>query len=178
MDLLSVHLIRNVNGSTIISYHPAMNTPATTAKFLHERIRFAGTYKLIGNLHFTYPTNLPGQSVYWQSMFQKSRDPTLVLLTSIWHASYAWDEALEHLYEHICSIVSPISCSRSNGFLTYIHTGKPRDLNWRNVAYPRTSYHQLSSSSLPLPPRTLHKTCSIHQKYSQPRYGGCRRGGA
>ena len=42
LDLLSVHLVRNINGSTIISYHPTMNIPATTAKFLHERIRFAG----------------------------------------------------------------------------------------------------------------------------------------
>jgi len=61
-----------------------LNIPATTAPYLHERIRFAG------------------QSVYWQSMFQKSPDPTLVLLIFIWHTIYAWDEALEHLYEHIC----------------------------------------------------------------------------
>ena len=45
LDLLSVHLVRNINGSTIISYHPSMNIPATTAKFLHERIRFAGTFQ-------------------------------------------------------------------------------------------------------------------------------------
>jgi len=51
-----------------------------------------------------------GQSVYWQSMFQKSQDPTFVLLTFIWHAMYAWDEALENLYEHICSLVSCVSC--------------------------------------------------------------------
>jgi len=42
--------------------------------------------------------------VYWQSMFQKSSDPTFVLLTFIWHAMYAWDEALENLYDHICSL--------------------------------------------------------------------------
>ena len=47
-----------------------------------------------------------GQSVYWQSIFQKSPDPTFVLLTFIWHALYAWDEALEALYNHICTIVS------------------------------------------------------------------------
>jgi hypothetical protein len=41
-DLLSVHLIRNINGSTIISFHPSLNLPTTTAPFLHERIRFAG----------------------------------------------------------------------------------------------------------------------------------------
>ena len=47
LDLLSVHLVRNINGSTIISYHPTLNIPATTAKFLHERISFAGTSNLI-----------------------------------------------------------------------------------------------------------------------------------
>jgi hypothetical protein len=49
---------------------------------------------------------ISGQSVYWQSIFQKSPDPTFVLLTFVWHAMYAWDEALEDLYEHICSLVS------------------------------------------------------------------------
>jgi hypothetical protein len=41
-DLLSVHLVRNVNGSTIISYHANMDQPTTKAPYLHERIRFAG----------------------------------------------------------------------------------------------------------------------------------------
>ena len=48
---------------------------------------------------------LLGQSVYWQNIFQKSPDPTFVLLTFIWHTVYAWDEALEDLYNHICTIV-------------------------------------------------------------------------
>ena len=42
LDLLSVHLIRNINGSTLISFHPSLNLPTTTALFLQERIRFAG----------------------------------------------------------------------------------------------------------------------------------------
>ena len=41
-------------------------------------------------------------------MFQKSQDPTLVLLLFIWHTIYAWDEALENLYDHICSLVSRV----------------------------------------------------------------------
>ena len=59
-------------------------------------------------IQFPLPYPTPGQSVYWQSMFQKSQDPTLVLLTFIWHTLYAWDEALEHLYAHICSLVSRV----------------------------------------------------------------------
>ena len=97
LDLLSVHLIRNLKGSTMISYHPILNLPTTTAHYLHERIRFAG------------------QSVYWQSMFQRSPDPTLVLLCFIWHALYGWDEALESLYQHILSLVTFSSLSRLLG---------------------------------------------------------------
>lgn len=90
LDLLSVHLIRNKEDTTIISYHPNMpHHPITKAKYLRDRIRYAG------------------QSVYWQMIFQKSPDPTFVLLTFVWHTLYAWDEALEHLYGHICWLVSP-----------------------------------------------------------------------
>ncbi len=31
--------------------------------------------------------------------------PTFLLLIFVWHAMYAWDEALQHLYEHICVLV-------------------------------------------------------------------------
>ncbi|KAF8997735.1 hypothetical protein BDQ17DRAFT_1544282 [Cyathus striatus] len=87
MDFLSVHLIRKKEGSVIISYHPSIkDVKTTTAKYLQERIRFAG------------------QSVYWQNIFRGSTDPTFVLLTFIWHTMYSWDEALEHLYVHICKL--------------------------------------------------------------------------
>ncbi|KAJ7164984.1 hypothetical protein C8R46DRAFT_1097786 [Mycena filopes] len=89
LDLLAVHLIRGVDGNTIISYHNS-DADTTSATYLHERIRFAG------------------QSVYWQSIFQKSPDPTFVLLTFIWHAMYAWDESLELLYSHICYIETQV----------------------------------------------------------------------
>jgi hypothetical protein len=55
---------------------------------------------------YTLPEVGPGQSVYWQKIFQDSPDPTFVLLAFIWHAMYAWDEALEDLYAHICHLVS------------------------------------------------------------------------
>ncbi|KAF8995128.1 hypothetical protein BDQ17DRAFT_1330773 [Cyathus striatus] len=87
LDLLSVHLFRRKEGSVIISYHPNLeNVKTTTARDLKQRIQFAG------------------QSVYWQNIFQKSTDPTFVLLTFVWHAIYAWDEALENLYIHICAL--------------------------------------------------------------------------
>jgi hypothetical protein len=46
LDLLSVHLIRHVDGSTIISFHPEIDHPTTAAAYMHERIRFAGGSKM------------------------------------------------------------------------------------------------------------------------------------
>ncbi|PBK63762.1 hypothetical protein ARMSODRAFT_1023661 [Armillaria solidipes] len=83
LDLLAVHLIRNVKGNTLISYHTS-GCKATSAPFLQERMHYAG------------------QSVYWQNIFQRSPDPTFVLLIFIWVAICAWYEALEALYACIC----------------------------------------------------------------------------
>ncbi|KAG5644685.1 hypothetical protein DXG03_007985 [Asterophora parasitica] len=59
-----------------------------------------------------------GQSVYWQSIFQKSPDPTFVLLTFVWHAMYAWDEALQHLYNHICWLMRGLIFPKETKVLT------------------------------------------------------------
>ncbi|KAF8880546.1 hypothetical protein BD779DRAFT_1548833 [Infundibulicybe gibba] len=86
LDLLSVHLIRNIKGNTIISYHAKQKFGPDKTTYLRDRIQFAG------------------RSVYWQSIFKESSDPTFILLCYVWHALYAWDEALEHLYSHICQL--------------------------------------------------------------------------
>ncbi|KIL65408.1 hypothetical protein M378DRAFT_10794 [Amanita muscaria Koide BX008] len=83
LDLLSVYLVRNVAGNTIISFHANIRLPTTKASYLHERIRFAG------------------QSVYWQRILKQTDDPTFLMLIFLWHVMYAWEEALHHLYEHI-----------------------------------------------------------------------------
>ncbi|KAK1231178.1 hypothetical protein PQX77_005704 [Marasmius sp. AFHP31] len=88
-DLLAVHLIRDEHSSTVISYHHT-DPDTTSARYLHERIRYAG------------------QSVYWQTIFQQSPDPTFILLLFIWHAMYSWDEALETLYLHIIDLESKV----------------------------------------------------------------------
>ena len=112
LNLLSVHLIRKKSGSVLISYHPTKDSiPITTAQYLHERIRFAGKspfsfFFLTLLQHIINVSLYLGQSVYWQNIFQNSPDPTFVLLTFIWHTLYAWDEALQVLYIHICKIVS------------------------------------------------------------------------
>jgi hypothetical protein len=42
LDLLSVHLVRNVAENTIISFHANLKLPTTRADYLHKRLRFAG----------------------------------------------------------------------------------------------------------------------------------------
>ncbi|KII85915.1 hypothetical protein PLICRDRAFT_115548 [Plicaturopsis crispa FD-325 SS-3] len=85
LDLLAIHMVRRLDNSIIISYHPVS---AKNAKLLHTKVRAAG------------------ESIFWQNIFQGTRDPTFVLLTILWYALYAWDEALEMLYKHICWLES------------------------------------------------------------------------
>lgn len=115
LDLISVHLIRNINGSTIISYHPDEHLPTTQAEFLHKRICFAG------------------QSVYWQSMFQKSPDPTLVLMCFIWHALYAWDEALEYLYQHILYLETKVIETTQMRLTQELHVIRAHHLHYSSL---------------------------------------------
>ncbi|KAF9260451.1 hypothetical protein L218DRAFT_962611 [Marasmius fiardii PR-910] len=114
LDLLSVHLIRNTEGNTIISYHHS-GPDATSAHYFHERIRFAG------------------QSVYWQNIFQKSPDPTFVLLTFIWHAIYAWDEALETLYNHICWMESQVMSTSDMTMTRRLHVIRAHLLHYSSL---------------------------------------------
>jgi len=115
LELLSVHLIRRRRGSVLISYHPTMDIPITTARFLHERIRFAG------------------QSVYWQSIFQNSPDPTFVLLTLIWHTVYAWDEALEALYNYICTIEGKVVATTDFNLTQELHVIRAHHLHYASL---------------------------------------------
>ncbi|KAE9410090.1 hypothetical protein BT96DRAFT_847881 [Gymnopus androsaceus JB14] len=116
LDLLSVHLVRSNDrmGSTIISYHH--NGPyATSAPYFRERIQFAG------------------QSVYWQSIFQKSSDPTFVLLVFVWHALYAWDEALEKLFSHVCWMESQIMKSSDMELTRSLHVIQAHQLHYSSL---------------------------------------------
>ncbi|KAJ7590510.1 hypothetical protein C8J56DRAFT_933090 [Mycena floridula] len=114
LDLLAVHLIRSTEGNTMISYHH-QDDKGTSASYLHERIRFAG------------------QSVYWQSIFQKSQDPTFVLLTFIWHTLYAWDEALELLYKHICSLEVEVIDTRNLRLTHELHMIRAHHLHYSSL---------------------------------------------
>lgn len=87
-DQLAVHMVRSPTSNTIISLHPNEEHPTTTAQALRTRV------------HAT------GRSVYWSNIFRDTSDPTFVFLSLLWYALYAWDEALEHLYDHICFLES------------------------------------------------------------------------
>jgi hypothetical protein len=89
-DLLAVHMIRTSQNSTLITYHPPRKTRATDAATLHSRVHYAGS------------------SVYWSKLYAQATDPTFVLVATLWHALYAWDQTFEVLYQHICSLVCGI----------------------------------------------------------------------
>jgi hypothetical protein len=84
-DLLALHMIRSSDpsGSTIISYHPSAQWDRTTAERLNKLVHKVG------------------ESVYWQKIFEQSKDPTFFFLAILWYALYAWDESLDHLYTHM-----------------------------------------------------------------------------
>ncbi|KAK2460772.1 hypothetical protein APHAL10511_007242 [Amanita phalloides] len=115
LDLLSVHLIRNVNGNTIISYHANMDLPTTKAGYLHERIRFAG------------------QSVYWQKMLETAEDPTFLLLIFIWQAAYAWDEALQQLNEYIVQLEAEVLRTSSLELTQELHVIRAHHLHYSSL---------------------------------------------
>jgi len=50
LDLLSVHVIRHVDGNTIISLHLDQDLPTTGAEQLHDRIQFAGQSLILNDL--------------------------------------------------------------------------------------------------------------------------------
>ncbi|KAJ8584948.1 hypothetical protein M405DRAFT_825860, partial [Rhizopogon salebrosus TDB-379] len=90
IDLLAIHMVRNVNANTIISYHPDSTWCQTSAKRLHSLMLLAGG------------------SVYWQNIFSKTKDPTFLFLAVLWYALYAWDESFEFLYNHVSVLESGV----------------------------------------------------------------------
>ncbi|KAG1787949.1 cora-like Mg2+ transporter protein-domain-containing protein [Suillus plorans] len=86
IDLLAIHMVRHVKESTIISYHPESTGLRTSGKHLRSLIQ------------------LVGKSVYWQKIFDKSKDPTFLFLAFLWYALYEWDESLDSLYRYVSEL--------------------------------------------------------------------------
>lgn len=86
-DVLAIHMVRDVKENTIISYHPESKGHRTPAKHLRSLIQFVG------------------ESMYWQKIFGKSKDPTFLFLAILWYALREWDESLDLLFRHVSELV-------------------------------------------------------------------------
>ncbi|KAF8463036.1 hypothetical protein JB92DRAFT_3136636 [Gautieria morchelliformis] len=116
LDLLALHMVRmSAKSSTIISYHPPSEWMTSDAASLYSRVYLAG------------------QSVYWQNIFTKSNDPTFVLLATLWYALYAWDEAFETLWEHICQLELHVINTKKMDVTQELHTIRAHLLQYASL---------------------------------------------
>ncbi|OJA14996.1 hypothetical protein AZE42_07806 [Rhizopogon vesiculosus] len=116
-DLLALHMIRtsDLSGSTIISYHPGAHWKRTTAEKLYNIVHKVG------------------ESVYWQKIFEQSKDPTFVFLAILWYALYAWDESLEHLYAHMNWLETNVLLTNDSHLTTELHTIQAQLLHYASL---------------------------------------------
>ncbi|KIK40559.1 hypothetical protein CY34DRAFT_24766 [Suillus luteus UH-Slu-Lm8-n1] len=116
-DLLALHMIRSSepNGSTIISYHPSAQWNRTTASRLQNLVHKVG------------------ESVYWQKIFEQSKDPTFLFLAILWYALYAWDESLDHLYIHMNWLETNGLSTNDNNLTTELHTIQAQLLHYASL---------------------------------------------
>lgn len=119
---------RSKTNSTIISYHAGPEYRVTTARDLHRRLSAAG------------------RSVYWNNIFAHNDDPTFVFLVLLWYALYAWDETLEALYAHICSLVR--SSFDVNRHFSHQQIGSSCHPHKWHKPHSRITYHTGASSAL------------------------------
>ncbi|KAG2140527.1 uncharacterized protein EDB93DRAFT_1252817 [Suillus bovinus] len=115
LDLLAIHMVRSEDSSTIISYHPSSSLRRPSAKRLHSLLYRAG------------------QSVYWQKIFAKSKDPTFLFLAIMWYALYAWDEAFESLYIHINWLESQVLLTNKINTTRELHIIQAHLLHYQSL---------------------------------------------
>ncbi|KAF9531382.1 hypothetical protein CPB83DRAFT_848934 [Crepidotus variabilis] len=60
-------------------------------------------------------------------------DPTFVFLSFLWYAAYAWDESLEALYSHICSLESEVIYSNDLEMTHELHIIQAHLLHFENL---------------------------------------------
>ncbi|KAI6044636.1 hypothetical protein EDC04DRAFT_2641371 [Pisolithus marmoratus] len=111
-DLLAVHMVRHVESSTIITYHPHQRT---SAKRLHSLIQRTSN------------------SVYWSKIFEASSDPTLLLLTYLWYVLYAWDETFEELYKHITRLETRVLSTHDIKLTQQLHIVQAHLLHYESL---------------------------------------------
>ena len=152
IDLLAIHMIRNVKTSTIISYHPESTWCQTSAKHLNKLML------------------LVGGSVYWQNIFTKTKDPTFLFLTILWYALYAWDESFELLYNHVNILVrNALMRVAMTLLLTYSGVGSAA---WQSYqGHAAASCPSSASSALPITPPSFQKIGELHRGDPQSGHG-------
>jgi hypothetical protein len=136
------------NGSTIISYHPSAQWNRTTA----ERLK-----------HLVHKV---GESVYWQKIFEQSKDPTFLFLAILWYALYAWDESLDHLYIHMNWLVRSFFIITCIVRAFKISLGNERPIDKRQQPNDRTAHYPSPTPPLRLPARRIPQICDIYQEYA------------
>ncbi|KAJ8522411.1 hypothetical protein ONZ45_g1008 [Pleurotus djamor] len=161
LDLLAVHVIRDSESSTIISYHPVR---AQTEEGLPMTVRDRHGRQMQANRPSRQPTptntmhgphaqgesmpskemgtsaqflarriRLAGQSVYWQSLYANSPDPSFILITYLWHALYAWDEALETLYQYVCWLETRVIKTSEMALTRELHIIRAHHLHYSSL---------------------------------------------
>lgn len=114
-DLLAIHMVRERNTSTIISYHPISNFKTTSAQHLRSLVQRTG------------------DSVYWSKIFDKSKDPTFLFLAILWYALYAWDEAFEALYKHITILEAQVLRTNEIELTRELHKVEAHVLHYKQL---------------------------------------------
>ncbi|KAJ7243019.1 hypothetical protein C8J57DRAFT_1726174 [Mycena rebaudengoi] len=118
-DILALHLIRHPDPaqSMLLSYHPPHTHRTTSAGVLRSRLLAAG------------------RSVYWNKIFASTiaTDPTFVLLALLWYPLYAFDEALETLYVHICWLESRVMATTDMTLTRQLHVVRAHLLHYASL---------------------------------------------
>ncbi|KAG1883345.1 hypothetical protein F4604DRAFT_1920551 [Suillus subluteus] len=117
IDLLAIHMVRDVKTSTIISYHPESTWCRTSAKRLHSLMQ------------------LVGDSVYWQKIFDRSKDPTFLFLAILWYPLYAWDESFELLYTHVSELESKVLQTNNTELTRDLHVLQAHLLHYQSLLH-------------------------------------------
>lgn len=114
-ELLSIHIVRTLQSSTIVSYYPRSISQRTSAKRLRTLVQRAG------------------QNTYWQRIFSKSNDPTFLLLAILWYVQYSWDEAFEALYDHTNWLESRVLSTNNISLTGELHNVQAHLLNYQSL---------------------------------------------
>ncbi|KAG1905941.1 cora-like Mg2+ transporter protein-domain-containing protein [Suillus fuscotomentosus] len=116
-DVLAIHMVRDVEENTIISYHPESKGHRTPAKHLRSLIQFVG------------------ESMYWQRIFGKSKDPTFLFLAILWYALREWDESLDLLFRHVSELELQVLQLDNISLINDLHVLQARLLHYQSLLH-------------------------------------------